>query len=118
LHGKGYSLEERKSFKRLIIQNVVDATIDLIQTQRPKSIDYKQNMHIKTNHQTELKQEEDILESLMNCQQLLKYSLDDWNEHVSKYFKQISSVWSSNARKQQHTHAQNVSQTLNDSIEL
>jgi hypothetical protein len=123
LHGKGYSVEERRSFKRLIIQNIVDATIDLIRTQRLKSVECKEKTHTETHHQTELKLGENILESLLNCQQLLKYNLDDWNEYVSKYFKQISSVWSSNAKKREHPLQVDLvhhsgSQTFSDSIEL
>lgn len=122
LHGKGYSIEERRSFKRLVIQNIVDGTINLIQSQRSKSIELQENMPIEAGVQIKSKQEHEILESLLNCQQLLKYDLDDWNKFASKYFKQISFVWSLNVNKRERAHRVESVQcdlpAFNDSIGL
>lgn len=69
IHGKNYSIDERKKYKHLIIQNVIDSVVRLVDAMKLFSLTFEnESNEICTN-------------LILNCQQNLKSDLIDWNSN-------------------------------------
>ena len=82
IHGTNYTVDERKKYKPLIIQNIIDSIIRLVNAMR-----YQFLMEFTFNSN------EDCFTHIQNCDEKLHLGLDDWNQNLNGYFESIKSIW-------------------------
>jgi hypothetical protein len=82
IHGTNYSLDERKKYKPLIINNIIDSIIRLVNAMK-----YQLHMEFK------LHSNEENFSAILNCSENLLHDLTDWNQKSNKYFELIKSIW-------------------------
>lgn len=81
IHGSNYSFEERKKYKPLILQNIVDSIVRLVNAMK----------QFNKNFITDLNDDNFTLMTI--CHQKLQLDLVDWNQNLKKYYYAITSIW-------------------------
>jgi hypothetical protein len=104
IHGKNYTINERKKYHHLVIQNIIDSIVRLADAMKFFSISFENYSNIEG------------FENILVCQQYLKIDLNDWNQNLMNYYTIIKSIWNDNSiqivlKKKNKFY-------LNDSIEL
>lgn len=86
IHGTNYNESDRKKFKPLVVQNLLDAIVRLVKAMREV---FKQDFEYDSNesqYELLLKSFEEIESSPNN--------LDHWNQNMSSNIKAVNSIWS------------------------
>ena len=87
IHGKNYSLDERKKYTHLIVQNIVESLVRLVDAMR--SLFYL-DFENKLNNQY-------FDEFIVNLQTNLKTNTllakTDWYSNLSRYMQIMTSIW-------------------------
>jgi hypothetical protein len=75
IHGKNYTINERKKYCHLVIQNIIDCIVRLAETMKLFGLSFENNSNIEG------------FDSILACQQCLRIDLNDWNRfNLYKYF--------------------------------
>lgn len=81
IHGKNYTIEERKKYTLIILQNIIDSVFRLVDAMKMFDFEFENE---------EINQE---LQLLNHCKEQLKYDLNDWFTNLSIYTPIIKKIW-------------------------
>jgi hypothetical protein len=90
IHDKNYTIEERKKYKPLIINNILDSINRLVHAMHKI---FRINFDNEENHAN--------YELLLEFQEKLKSDnlLEEWTQNGAKYAKIINSIWTDESIK-------------------
>ena len=109
IHGRNYSLDERKKYTHLIIQNIIDSLVRLVDAMQTQFYLDFENAH----------NNEYFTEFIQKLQHSLKANLlpmTDWYSNLNSYKSMIDSIWRDKSIKWCYTKRNLF--YLNDSTEL
>jgi hypothetical protein len=86
IHGNNYNESDRKKYKPLVIQNLLESIVRLVSAMRQVFMQEFDNLENKDHFQLILAAHEELETSPEN--------LDHWGQHSLAYVHAIQSIWS------------------------
>ena len=91
IHGKKYTIEERKKYTHLIVQNMLDSLVRLYEAMKSLFyFDFENELNEAYYDQFVLK----LHEALKSEEKLVN---TDWYTHLNTYYQIINSIWNDEA---------------------